>query len=373
VPLAVVGLSPVWLYFNTLMTTYGIDLQCAPIVAWLLWRTDRLRRGRARTVADVLLGAVVMGACLMWPVCVLYVPVAVGAMWILTAPSDRLRTGAAVAAGGVIVFAGAAWWLHNAGTWLHDPAVGSGVFRGGGGGFLRSPHAVLASGLWMLTDLAVSGTSYYFWLPAPDCRGVIPLVSLVALAATLPALWRAGGSSRLTVAVCVGFAGVTGLIAAAAGGPPGLRRGTSGVAALYALYVFCWHDATSRERGPASRIWSRRARTAALELLLLHHVIVLPSNAQSLRSPRPATDPWFAATSSPDASLARWRDVVLAGSPLDCRGIGIEGPPRCRYSSIYAAVTWSLAPRSVAVRAFDLGAGHDVVLTPEAWPATLAR
>jgi hypothetical protein len=38
-PLAVIGSSPVMLYFNTLATTYGVDLQWAPVVLWLLWHT----------------------------------------------------------------------------------------------------------------------------------------------------------------------------------------------------------------------------------------------------------------------------------------------------------------------------------------------
>jgi hypothetical protein len=187
----------------------------------------------------------------------------------------------------------------------------------------------------------------------------------------LPQVWRSGRTARVLVVTCIAFSIVTTMIAAAAGGPPGFRRATGSLVAFYVLYSLCWQaavDAWQQRR----RAWRPAVQLAALSLLLVHHVSVLGANARSLAGGRPGVERWFTVAAAPEASLRHWSAAVARDAPLDCRKVGITTPAECRYSSIYSAVAWSLA-EARPIRAHDLASDTDVVVTPEAWPASLAR
>ena len=76
--LVAVGLSPTMLYFNTLQTSYGVDLQMIPILLLLIYsmaanpvREDKARGDAAKTAT---FWFITMVACLSYPVFVLYLP-----------------------------------------------------------------------------------------------------------------------------------------------------------------------------------------------------------------------------------------------------------------------------------------------------------
>jgi hypothetical protein len=199
-------------------------------------------------------------------------------------------------------------------------------------------------------------------------------MAVAAVAAALPAIFRAGREARAAVVVCVLFALVTGTVASIATGPPGIRRATTIIAAFYGLYALSWMAATSTAQAgrPA---WAAKLQIALLSLLLVHHVVALPTNARSFAEPPPGIEHWFSAAASPRAALSGWIDAVARGRPLDCREVGVFDAARCRYSSIYSAIAWSFGQGDGArpVTVYDLRRGENVGVTPEGWPPSLTR
>lgn len=368
----VLALSPALLYFNTLQTTYGVDLQIAPVLALCLvhLRFDSSRVDRALHAA---LGLVVMIGCLMWPVCVLYVPF-VALIYVARAYSlGRRPPASAVAialAAGALPFLVALLALRNPGVWLYDPSTGSGVFRGGGSGFVGSLRLFAVNARRILLDVTTSGSSYYFDLPRPDLSGVLGLLPALTVVMMLPAVWRSSRTARVSAAVAIALGSVTPVVVAAAQGPSGLRRATTCLAAFYALYLLCWELVTAEARRQP-RAWRPRLLMGALSLLLVHHIAVFGANARSLTAPVPYQDRhWFTVAQTPSASAAFWAASVAGGHALDCREVGLNRED-CRYAEVYAAASahrrWS-AGQDADVKAYDLETGTVVTLSPVAWP-----
>lgn len=371
-PFLVLSLSPALLYFNTMQTSYGIDLQIAPVLALCLvhLRFDGSPRDRALHAA---LGALVMIGCLMWPVCVLYVP------FVVLIYASRARSLERRPPAGTIAMAAAACALpfllsllvlRNQETWLYDAATGSGVFRGGGGGLVGSLSQFAINARQILLDVTVAGSSYYFELPKPDLSGALGLLPAIAVAMMLPSVWRSGRAAAAFVAIAVALGTVTPVIVAMAQGPPGLRRATTCLAAFYALYLLCW-DVVAGDVRRRPGAWWPRLQMAMLSLLLVHHAVVFSRNAEVLTAPVPYQErDWFTVAETPSASVAFWADAVAAGRVLDCREVGLNSE-RCRYSEVYGAAAaylrWSLG-KDVVVKAYDVETGAVVPLTPIAWP-----
>jgi hypothetical protein len=373
VPMAVLGLSPTLLYFNTFATTYGIDLQWAPIIAvlaWYAWSGSRW----SSLAAHAILGLSVMLACLMWPVCVFYVPLW-GGVYLMRSRATRAgdwRLPIAVTiVSAALPFIGVLAWLQNAGTWLRDPVTGSGAFRGGGIGGVDSLQAFAGNLARMALDAAVSGSSYYFWLPRPDLSGVLGWTAVVAVLVMIPALWRRSVDMRVLLVLLTAAGVGAASVAAATGGPPGLRRATICLAVFHVLYVLSWWLATEQLRS-GRRPRTARPVVAALSLLLVHHVLAFIPNARGLRPDVPgAESAWFPSRSTPLESLKRWEDSLEAGGALDCRMVPIAASS-CRYAEVYAAIAagrrWSEGRHETPILAYDPDGGHFVTLSPETWP-----
>ena len=373
VPISVIGLSPTLLSFNSLSTTYGIDLQWTPIMLWLLLHTADAR-GSVRLVAHAATGFSMMIACLMWPACIFYLP-----LWLVAYAAwnggirviGRRVELAVMLVGGVLPFVSMLAWLHNAATWVRDPATGSGVFRGGGTGLVDSARIFLSNVARTGWDVGVSGSSYYFWLPRPELSGVLGWISAGAVVAMLPSIYRADRQSRIFMVSTLVAAACAALVSSMTAGPPGLRRATLCVAVFYGLYILAWRVALD-QWGAGSRAWLSRLQVAALSLLLFHHILVLVPNARSLRTGPPgARDSWFEIGMPPTAALDHWDEVLNSGTALDCRLVPAL-PATCRYAEVYAAVAgmrwWSRQRTDISIRAFDPNTARYVNLSPEEWP-----
>jgi hypothetical protein len=300
---------------------------------------------------------------------VFYLPaLALAFLWAIwgDARPKALRAGlpaALTALGGVLLPLGlAAAWLRHPARLFHDPATGSGLFRGGGTGFDLDPASVARGAGVALHDLFVRGTSYYYWVERPDLAGPLGIAAFVAVAAGSVLLFRARPAWRPWIALAAVLPVLNLLVVSAGTGPQGLRRSTSLLAGLYLLFTLVWRWVTEER--------SRPARLAALVLLLLplHHLVSAVQQYRALPTAgAEQTHLWLRVAPTADASLRHWLDRTAAGHPLDCREIGLE-PERCQYSGIYALLSgyrrWNGEPE-VPLRAWDHDSGQFVELSVE--------
>lgn len=374
VPLLAVGLSPSILFFNTQETSFGTDLLYLPYLLALL-AVLPVAGGGLRGVADgaarLAFGALAMVAWMSYPVFAFYLPAlawayaerpaAAGGGGERRLPGLTPRGVALPLAGFVLPLAGALAWLERPLELFHDPGTGSGLFRGGGTGFDLDPVALAWNVARVLRDLFLRGTSYYFWVDAPELAGPLGLLAFGAVAAGSVWLFRRRPELRVWLALAWLLPAVNLLVVSAGEGPQGLRRATSLLAGFYLAHVLVWRDATRPPAAGAPGPGARRLQTAlavCLALLPVHH---LGSAAlQYPRLPRAGAEQthlWLRVRPSAEESLGHWLDRTAVGKPLDCRELGL-GPERCQYGGIFALVAgyrhWNdLEP--VPLRGYDYG------------------
>lgn len=371
-PLLAVGLSPALLYFNTLQTSFGLDLQVLPPCLLLIFSSRGATRGAdlARTAAC---WGIAMIAAMSYPTFLFYLPslLVLHLWWIgrQAWPRRSLLIHAAVgAAAFALPLAAALLAMENPGMLLHDPAVGAGLFRGGGKLNL-SPGVVWEAFSTCLRDLFVRGDSYYFELRRPDLGGVL---SWISVAFALGVLGR--GSSRgetprwPLLAILLAFLLALVLPAISSKGYPGLRRCTGLLAALYAAHAVAWRCFAS---ATFKRRWHFWAGAALFLLLPLHHLWAFHGNHQDRGKPsKYRYGLWFDAKGDPKASLDHFlRLTGDRGLPLKCLDQQRQPVP-CRYSEIFAALAgyrrWN-GLDSPPIRAYDWKRRRIITLSTELW------
>lgn len=390
VPLLAIGLSPSLLYFGTVATSFGTDLLYLPyLLALVAWLAHHPSSGWRDGAARLAFGAIAMLAWTSYPVFAFYLPAL--ALVYLSIPQDRgaaapaaglrrrfaghlpglsLRAVGLALAGFLLPLAAAAAWLEHPVRLFHDPATGSGLFRGGGTGFDLDPAAIARHVAVALHDLFVRGTSYYFWLERPDLAGPVGITAFLAVGLGSVQLVRRRSELRPWIALAWLLPAINLLVVSAGEGPQGLRRSTSLLAGFYLLYTLVWRWLIEERPAAVGRATrpARLRRIAAVILLLLpvHHLV--STAAQYPRLPRAGeeqTHLWLRVRPTAEESFRYWLERTAAGEPLDCRELGLE-PERCQYGGIYALLSgyrrWNGMPE-VPLRGYDYRAGRHVELS----------
>jgi|CXWL01.1.fsa_nt_gi hypothetical protein len=384
--LVAVAASPTLLAFNRLGTSYGIDLQLLPFLTALAvaaWPTDAAADAtpgdRRRLVAAVGLGLLAMSGAMAYPVVIFYLPAlaAVAVMgWRRAARRTWVLAASAVVAFALPLGAGLAA-LRAPGELVRHPADGAGIFRGGGTGFLHDASAIRSNLEVLRQDLLVAGDSYYFRQPVVELGGpasdwlAVALGALAALGVALAAgLALVTPATHLPAALTLVSALGSALLVSAGSGPPGLRRATTLIAAIWLLAAL---GAWAAARRPA---WVRWTLTALLLCLPLHHLVGLPRLLRAVAQRPVRAAEWFAVAPTARESLEHWRGQTADGAPLDCAERGTH-EPTCRLSEVFAAVVasreWN-AEVPVAVQARQPDTGDVVTLDFDSWATgTLPR
>ena len=392
VPLLALGLSPSWLFFNTVQTTYGIDLVVLPYLLALLCVLPVGGGGTLRAAADGLargaFGALAMVAWMSYPVVVFYLPAlavayvsrpgrrtprqeaarSLGAR--LGLPGLGLRTLAPALVGFLLPLAAALAWVRHPAKLLYDPASGSGLFRGGGTGFVLEPSAVALNVLRTLRDLFVRGSSYYFWLDHAELSGPVGIAAALVVAAGGALLVRRRRKLRPLLLAAGLVAAADLLVVSAGAGPQGLRRATALLAGFYLVFTLVWREATARPARGVVRLASG-ARLVAVTfclLLPLHHLAVDALDWPGLPlAGLEQTHLWLRVEPTARESLTYWLDGTASGRPLDCRDLQL-GPERCQYGGIFALLAgdrrWNHLP-PVPLEGWDYASESFVALTVE--------
>lgn len=394
VPLLVIGLSPTLLYFNTMQTSYGVDLPYAAICLWLLYWI------RFCSIADAFkcfaFGTIAMVAAMSYPTFLLYLPslVLIG-VWHWRNNSAAVINRSKITyllssiAGFVLPLFVSIFFLQSARLLIHDPVTGAGLFRGGGHlGFDGSSFR--QSLMTCFRDLLAKGNSYYFDVTQPEFSGAGAISSLVCIAlasiyliATRRINLFVGGAIVLTLLISLILPNLD------VGGAAGIRRCTGLLAAFYALFATVWNYFTQNN---FRSVWLRRCGILLCLLLPLSHTLKYRALLSDIAQPNPEleqtgftidqtpTGPnisflpgasviWFSAKSNPVESLAYFLDLTQAGEPLQCLDEQ-NRPGPCRYAEIYAAIagyrSWNRLPEK-EIRAWDWKSGTVITLRPSLW------
>jgi hypothetical protein len=370
VPLVVFGLSPTLLYLNTLQTSYGVDLPYAAICLWLVLS---VRRGAIDLAKLFACGVLAMTAAMSYPTFMLYLPSLV-LVWIWWTGHDAARSAkgmAAQALAGVLGLAlplGLAFiWLRNPGLLVYDAATHAGLFRGGAR--IGLDWTVLTQSIGtVFGDLFGHGQSYYFEVTRPDYAGPLAILGLIGVLATAVYLGVTKPADRMLLAAA-GLLLVLSLIVPnlSIGGPPGIRRCTGLVAAVFVTYALAWRFFATMPRNGALR-W---AGLAICLLAPLDSALKLPSLQDDALADSAYKDgEWFAIESTPAQSLARLLAQLDQGQGLACPVDQERRILPCRYQEIYAAMAGSrrwnrLPPKDIS--ALDWKTGQTITLTPSLW------
>jgi hypothetical protein len=341
-PLLMIGLSPTLLYFNTLQTSYGIDLQYAPIVLYLVLALD-VRRSRAEACRQLLVGAVSMIACMSYPTFLFYLP-SLGMMYGQQVRAAKGLPGLVVAhnlllcaIGAILPLAIVLMYVKDPRLLLFDPVMNSGIFRGAGS-FSFNPADFTESLRHTVRDIFSRADSYYFEVAAVDFSGSYSLIAVAFVLAASVVFTLRSRDTRvpfLTAWTLMLFTGVVAHMTLDPSRASGLRRSTAVLASIYVLCTLAWHVVCHGERW--ARKW-RPALAASVLVILAHHVAVLPRNYRHLpdRSPYQfGASPFFSIAASPSQSVDVYvREVQSAALKLQCTNA--SGP--CRLQEMYAAV-----------------------------------
>ena len=374
VPLVLIGLSPTWLYLDTLQTSYGLDLSYGAMCLYLL-STARLQSPAwPQLTRTFFCGAIAMVAAMSYPTFFCYIPalLLVG-IWLATA--ELVPAGSSggwrwhVLSGGVglaLPLAAAFAFVRTPRLLLYDPETQAGLFRGGGQMHFGLATLKEALGTTM-SDLFVRGQSYYFEVSRPEFAGVLAIAGLTVVIGTAVYVFVTNRGTRAIIAGSVLLAATSVVLASLSTGSS-IRRCTGLLAAYFALFAVAWHYYATSQTGPR---WLRRAGMVLCLLLPLSNALGLSALFRDLADESIYRNAdWFAVESTPDESLAHLLANMDKGQALSCP-IDQDGRiTPCRYQEVYAAMAGSLewnAGRTPDIRALDWRTGRPITLTPSLW------
>jgi hypothetical protein len=374
VPLVLIGLSPTLLYFDSVQTSYAMDVSYAAICLWLIVSINFASPGRIDYGKAFAGGFIAMVAATSYPAFAFYVPsLAIVAVWLITrsgAPLLNRATGgfaAAELAGAVLPLIAIFLFVRNSQLLVFDPDTQAGLFRAGG--HLGFDPAILQRSLGtVLHDLFVQGRSYYYEVTRPDFSGWLAVPSLAVVFGTIAYL-VASKQVSVTIVVAALVLLATSLIVPnlSIEGEPGLRRCTGALAAWFVLFAIAWRYYATAPRRP---LW-RNAGLALCLMLPLDHALKLPSLVDDEASKSVfRNNDWFVAPNGPPDAVDHFVDLINHGEMLSCPFDADGQVTPCRYQEIYPTLAgyrkWNGLP-IVDIQARDWRTGRDLVLTPYLW------
>lgn len=351
-PLLAYGLSPTLLYFNSLQTSFGIDLQYFPICLYLLLTLD-FSQPLSSCLKQFFVWFLVMVGAMSYPTFLAYLPV-LGLIYLIVLLKNKklplnffinniLFSVLAFCLPMILIFT----YLKEPQLLIYDQHVKSGIFRGGGGGGqipknLSSLRAnVIGGSKQVYRDLFIIPNSFYFEFDIVRAEFSHRLLGPAVLVILLISIWLGIKIKKASLPVGLSLLLiVTSLVVGNfSGSLPGIRRSAGVLAGFYCLYAVVWKY-TSRKYLNKGII----VTISALSLLLisLHHLKVYPNNlaALLLSSPHAADGCYNLIPSNPVKSLNYFIAKVKNGDKINNFDYG-QKDYVCRLHSLYAGAAGS--------------------------------
>lgn len=348
-PLIIFSFSPTLIYFNTLQTSYGIDLQYFPITLYLISSLNPEKKISFFS-RQFLLWSIAMIAWMSYPPFIFYLPV-LGTLYYLKIKNKKLKVKSILL--GIMAFLLplllAVYYLNPSDRLplFRDRKTQAGIFRGNGN-FSLDPSSFWQSLTITLSDLFSQANSYYFELAKVEFSDFYPILTVLFVLIASLILLKKNIKLRLPILLSwlvlittITFSHLSGTSRLA-----GLRRSTPMLAAFYALYAICWLIIVKLKH------WDYRVKRVLIGTLLLlplHHLLVYSSNLRRLKALSPYREQqWFTTAESPDKSLTLLRQQVTTDNlKLVCKDQTGQ-PISCRYDEVFAAVAsdclWNRLP-----------------------------
>lgn len=340
IPLLTIGLSPTWLYYNTLQNPYGTDLQYFTISLFLITHLGYAKKW----ISLVQQGAAWSIAMLGWmtyPVFVLYLPVLGVLTWYNAPKTKRLIYGAASFAAFLLPLVLIVAYMRKHFGILYDPVSGRGIFTAGGGlqiGADVFANAVVAT----FTNFFLRSTTYYLELVYVEFSHALPLIALTFIFISSVVIFKRVKNLRLVIMLCWLVVVINLLLISITldSAAPGGRRNTPMLAAFYGLYIVVWYVVIAKKM---KLFLPRFLITTLLAIFLLHHLIVLPFNYYFGKQPSQyAYKPLFDKAESYEQSLKTYIDAVQSKDIyVSCEEYWKKGIAECAYSISYAVIKGS--------------------------------
>lgn len=368
VTLLAFGLSPTFLYFNTIQSEYGLDLQYLPIFLFALDKIE-LQKSKSGYFWIFLLFSLLMLNWTGYPIFIFYIPAVFWLFFLKIKKSGNLRWPLAVAMFGFLTpLAAILAYVTNRNLLIYDPVLGGGLFRGGGK-FEFGP--VLTNFKALIIDLFDKGNSYYFEVRKADFADYWPILPIITIFVLVGLIWKRSKQLRPLI-LAIGSVLILNLVVSGLAldiSPPGLRRYTGVLASFYLLLaIVCYWFSRQRLKGRLGWWFI----VLILSLVPFHHILVFGQNLQGLKTYSAwGTQPWFTVAGTPDKSLELFVSKVqqsdLMLSCLDEKNEFIQG---CRYGEIYAAIAGSCLWNNLAchkILAYDEKSKDHIPLTIDLW------
>jgi hypothetical protein len=371
VVLLTVGLSPTILFFNTVQTSYGIDVSYGLICLWviLMLKFDGALKDFSRAF---LLGVLAMIAAMSYPSFLFDLPTLAFVcllQWQRNSPKrvkEFWQSIAAGAAGFAVPFLGALLYLKNTREFLNDPVTKAGLFRGGGH-FHPDVPSFMRSAVQSFWDVFQRGYTYYFYLERPDFSGALGWIGVLGIFALGVFIARKITSLKVIFGLA-GFQVLFTLAVSSLADDSGIRRSTGFLLGIYAWYALVFYAL-------ATQAALRKIQWPGLLLCLLltaNNLMHYPVNLQDVGARTTWDDViWFGVESTAERSLLHWLEITARRESLACLDpVKTDIRVPCDYAKIYAAIAgfrrWNGLPE-IPVRAYDWTTRQERELNTKLW------
>jgi hypothetical protein len=371
VVLVTVGLAPTILFFNTVQTSYGIDVSYGLICLFVIttMKFDGTLEDLSRAF---LLGALAMIAAMSYPSFLFYLPTLAFVsllQWHRNSPKrikEFWQSVTAGATGFAVPFLVALSYLKNTREFLNDPVAKAGLFRGGGH-FQPDVPSFMRSAVQSVWDVFQWGYTYYYYLEHPDFSGAIGWPAVLAIFGLGVFIARKIPSFKVIFALA-GFQILFNLAVSSLADDSGIRRSTGFLLGIYAWYaiVFCaliTQAALKKIKWPGLLLCF---------LLTANSLMHYPANLDDVGARTIWDDvTWFKVESTAERSLQRWLEITARGESLVCfHRVKTDARVPCDYAKIYAALSgyrrWNGLPE-IPVRAYDWNTRQERELNTKLW------
>lgn len=345
VPLIAIGLSPTILFFNTLQTSYGLDIQYLFVVIYLLISLD-YKKPVFDYFKQILLWGLIMVAWMSYPTFIFYIPsLSIFYIWNiwkkLKHQKGKILWNCLVSLMAFITPLIAGFlYVKDKQLLFYDQITKSGIFRGAGtlqfdmDLFWKNFTALLA-------DLFIKANSYYFDISTTDFSNFYPIISILFILITGIILFIKSKKyhfSLFLIGLIILFDLIISNLTIDPSGSPGIRRHSAYLVCIYALFVIIWHFVDSLKFHPSSQV-IKWLMIVILFLIPFHNFFAYFDNLANLPKSSVYRYPYFFnVKETPEKSL----DFIIQSLKLQESKIACKDEDNnlktCRYSEIYPAI-----------------------------------
>lgn len=341
IPLLTFGLSPALLFFNSLQTPFGLDLQYFPILLYLILTT--FKNISLELIKLTLFWTALMWSWLSYPTLIFYIPIFTIIFLIKLRNKTRAWQLQAILVSMVSFFIPLIFsisWIQNKELLFnfkeqHGLLIAGGTLLIGnnlGETFYQSLFA-------LFTNLFYKATAYHYELNQVEFSGILPIFALLFI--IFVPFWARFKAKEIKLAswLCLGTIILNIILSSiSVWSNIGFRRNTPILMAVYGLLAINFYLFYTKRINIFLPKW---LVTLTLTLLLIHHIIVYPLNLTHLQDPSPFKDYGpFTIVGTPEKSVEKvTHDLRQGDVHLNC----LDQAPsmstqECPYLDFYAAV-----------------------------------